>query len=156
MAQRYSVGFDRAADVTSGGAYAEMVAGATKPISIRAVRVTNSSHAGGHISLVRSFAVGTGAPSGTYTGTSHRTLGATSEARAYAAWTQTPTGYISKIRDDVMPQATGSSNELWREDDGPLVLEPNTSILIINQGSGIAGGGLHVNFTWEEGPSSDR
>lgn len=149
--ERYSVGLDSAASVNSGAAYAEMIAGAERPISVRAISITTSSNVGGHVRLARAYAVGTATAAGIFTGVAHRTLGGTAVARAHAAWSQAPTGYLSSLREELLPLATGQMRELWREEDGPLVLEPGTSLLLLNQGSGIAGGGLHINFTWEEG-----
>lgn len=152
--ERYSVGIDSAASAASGAVYAAMIAGATKAISIRSIRVTASSNAGGHIALQRASSVGTATAAGTFTGVAHRVASSVAAATAKAAnaWSQAPTGYVSHLRDDILQIATGTYKDLWREEDGPLVVEPNSAVILINQGSGIAAGSLHVNFTWEEGP----
>lgn len=158
MAHRFSASVDVAGPVGVGAAYAEMLAGATKPISIRAIVLTTSSNVGGQVALMRAHAIGTGAATGVATAVNHR-MGATSAARLQVAWTSsgvTPTGYVTRIRHAIMPIATGSVRELWREEDGPLIVEPASSVLLINHASGIQGAGMHIDVTWEEGPSSDH
>lgn len=155
--ERYSVGFSRTTTVAPGQAYAELLAGAADPVSIKLITVTTASAVGGHVALARSHAIGTGAATGIYTGIAHR-LGATAAtgpARAQVAWTSsglTPTGFISKLKDELLPIATGQSAVIWdAQSDGPLLIEPSKSILLVNQSSGIDGGGLRINITWEEG-----
>lgn len=158
MAHRYSAGLAVVGPIGVGYAYAEMLAGATKPISIRSITLTTSTNVGGQVALVRASAIGTGAATGIATAMSHRLGSPTSEARVQCAWTSsgiTPTGYVSWVHHTVMPLATGQSRDLWSEEDGPLVIEPSSSVLLINHASGIQGGGMHINVTWEEGPASD-
>lgn len=156
MAHRYSATIDSAGSVNAGAAYAEMLAGATKPISVRAVLVTTKTNIGGSFALCRAHAIGTGAASGIATATSHRTGSPVSTARAQAAWSSAPTGSLLKFRSDILPVATGESSVLWHELDGPIIVEPGNSLLLVNSASGIDGGGLRINFTWEEGPASDH
>lgn len=157
MAHRYSAAIDGAANVAAGAAYAELIAGATKAISIRSINVTTKTAVGGSIALSRSFAIGTGTAAGIATGLPHRSTSAipAATARLQSAWSSSPTGYTSKLRSTILPVATGQSRELWSEEDGPLVVEPGASLLLVNSGSGIDGGGLKVNVTWTEGPASD-
>lgn len=151
---RYSTGFVQAASINPGAAYAEMVAGATKSISVVAVKATADSGAGGSIALVRAFAVGTGAGTGTYSGVAHKiaSTGSGASGKVFGAWAQQPTGFVGRLQDVVLGAATGTHRELWRIEDGPIVLEPGQSLLAVNQGSGINGGGIRFNFTWDEGP----
>jgi hypothetical protein len=148
---RYTVGFETAASVAVGAAYAQMLAGASDPISIRSIRVTvPGGVAGGHVALSRAFAVGTGTT--VHTGAAHRTLGGTAMARISSAWSQAPTGYVSRLTVDQLTVATGATRLLWSdEENGPLILEPGAALLLLNHGSGIAGGSLQVNVTWDEG-----
>lgn len=155
--ERYSVTFDPLVPVNSGHVYAEMLAGAADPISIKSITVTTKTNLGGQVALSRSRAIGTGAATGVFTGVAHR-MGATSAtgpAKAYIAWSSSgvsPTGFTSRLRSEVLPVGTGSSTSLWDSVyDGPLVLEPGTSILLMNHASGIDAGGLRVNVTWDEG-----
>lgn len=154
MAHRYSASINRAGPVNSGAAYAEMLAGATKSISVRSVSVTAASATGGEVALVRASSIGTG--TSIATGLAHRSGSPVTAARLQSAWSSAPTGAVPVFRSELLPSATGGQRELWHEDDGPLVLEPGTSLLLINQASGIHGGGLRINVTWEEGPLSDR
>jgi hypothetical protein len=148
--ERYSVGFETGGTVAGGAAYAEMIAGASDPISIRSIRVTTNSNIGGTVALSRAFAVGTG--TSLHTGVAQRTLGGTAMARAQTAWSQAPTGFVSKLAVDTLPVATGQVRQLWScEEQGPLVLEPGTSLLLINGASAPSAGTLAVDITWEEG-----
>lgn len=164
MAIRHSATVDQRVCPASGSVYAEMLAGATRAISVCAIRVTTLSNLGGEIAIARSFAIGTGAASGIATGVSHRIGGqtgvGTAGARLQAAWTSSgvsPTGYASRLRSEILPTATGTIIDLWREDDGPILVEPGQSLLLVNAGSGVAtGSGIRVNFTWSEGAASDR
>lgn len=151
MRERYSAAFEVAATTSSGGIYAEMLAGATRPISIIAIRAVAGSNIGGMVGLARSFRVGTGTAAGTYTGVNHRTVATGPFGRVFAAWTQAPTGLPGLLRDDVLPVGTGLVHEIWRQEDGPLVIEPGNSILALNQGSGINASAFRLNVTWEEG-----
>jgi len=155
--ERYSVSFDPLTPVNSGHAYAEMLAGAADPVSIKSITVTAKTAIGGNVALVRAHAIGTGAATGVFTGMAHRSAAtcATGPAKAYIAWVSsgvTPTGTLSRLRSQIIPIGTGSSFSLWdSHSDGPLLLEPLTSLLLVNNGSGIDGGGLRINVTWEEG-----
>ena len=159
--ERYSVGFHRGGSVAAGEAYAEMLATAGDPVSVKSITVTTGSNAGPNVALVHAYAVGTGAATGVFTGVAHRTIAtlATGPARVQIAWSSsgvTPTGYRTKLREEQMPLATGSTKTLWDCDrDGPLSIEPGKSILFINGGSGFVGSGgdaaLKFNITWEEG-----
>ena len=162
MAHRYSASI-AAAQPSVGCAYAEMLAGASKSVSVRAIRVTTLSALGGEVALERAYSVGTGAATGIATGVSHRLASSpTTSARLQAAWTSsgiTPTGYGSSLRGTVLGAATGTTYDLWRADDGPLVLEPSESLVLLRRGSGsglATGAALRVDITWEEGPSSDH
>lgn len=164
MARRYSASATTSVSSTAPGqAYAEMLAGTEKPISVCQILVSTRTNVGGAISLARAYAVGTGAATGIATAVHHR-IGATTSARLQVAWTSsgvTPTGYHSKIRQSLLPVATGQVLELWNSSsDGPLVIEPSGSLLLVNQGSGFQGSGLDgllsVNVTWEEGHPTDR
>ena len=155
--ERYSVGIIRGTSVSAGQAYAELLAGASDPVSITSITVTTSTAVGGSVALSRAYGIGTGAATGVYTGVAHRSVATspTGPARAQIAWTSsgvTPTGYVSKLREDILPIATGQSRTLWDASiDGPLVVEPAQSLLVLNPGTGIDGGGLRINFSWEEG-----
>ena|SRR3990167_8682646 len=155
--ERYSVGLSTPDTRTTGEAYAELLAGASDPVSIKSITVTTGSNIGGHLALTHSYAIGTGAASGIHTGVALRTVATspTGPARAQMAWSNSgvaPTGYISRLKHIILPIATGQSRTLWDADtDGDLVIEPGKSVIVLNQGSGSAGGGIHVNFTWEEG-----
>ena len=155
--ERYSVGFVRPQPIASGEAYAELLAGASDPVSVKLITVTTASAVGGHVSLAHSYAIGTGAATGIHTGVAHRLVAtsATGPARAQVAWTSSgasPTGYRSRMKDEILPIATGQTSVLWdAQSDGDLTIEPGRSIVLINQGSGIDAGGLRINFTWEEG-----
>jgi hypothetical protein len=166
LAIRFSASIDQRLAPGSGSAYAEMLAGASEPISVRSIRITTLTALGGEVGLARSFAIGTGAASGLATGVAHRIGGyaptsmPTSAARLQCAWSSSgvsPTGYGSLLRSVMLTAATGASYELWRDEDGPLAVEPSNSLLILNQASGaIPGLGLRLNFTWEKGPASDK
>lgn len=157
--KRYSAGVSIPGAAASGQAYAELLAGAADPISVKLITITTGSNIGGHVGLSHSFAIGTGAATGIYTGVAHRLASvsatATGPGRAQIAWTSSgasPTGYGSRLKNELLPVATGQSCILWdATTDGSLVVEPNKSVILFNQGSGIAAAGLHVNFTWEEG-----
>ena len=159
--ERYSSGGHRGGSIAAGEAYAELLAGAGSPVSIKSITITSASNAGPNVALVRSFAIGTGAATGVFTGVSHRSIATqpTAIARLQIAWTSSgasPTGYGSKLSEEQLPLATGSTKVLWdSKRDGPLVLEPMTSLLLVNGGSGFAGSGadaaLKINLTWEEG-----
>ena len=159
--KRFSAGFSSAANVAAGAAYAEMMAGAGRPLSLRALTVTSNGVAGA-VSLVRSWAVGTGTT--VQTGVCHQPVATgtpsgtpplnyvspSGSARIFSAWSQAPTGIIHALRREVLSTGTGSFGELWKEDYGPLSVEPNQSLIVINNASGIDGPGLHLNFTWDE------
>lgn len=148
--ERYSVGFETAAGVAAGAVYAEMIAGATDPVTIHSIKVTTNSNIGGQVALVRAHAVGTGTT--VFTGVAQRTIGGTAMARAQTAWSQAPTGGTSRLAIDSLPVATGQARQVWSaEENGPLILEPSTSLLLVNTASGIAGGSLLVDISWEEG-----
>jgi hypothetical protein len=148
--ERYSVGFETSGSVAGGAAYAEMIAGASDPISIRSIRVTTNSNIGGTVALSRAFAVGTG--TSLHTGVAQRTIGGTAMARAQSSWAQAPTGYVSKLTLDTLPVATGQTRQLWSyEQQGPLVLEPGQSVLLVNGASAPSAGTLAIDITWEEG-----
>ena len=155
--ERYSVGFVRTQPIGSGEAYAELLAGAADPVSVKTISVTTASAVGGHVALAHSVAIGTGAATGIFTGVAHRMVAtsATGPARAQVAWTSSgasPTGYRARLKDEVLPIATGQTRVLWDANvDGPLTIEPGKSVVLLNQGTGIDGGGLRINFTWEEG-----
>ena len=152
---RYSAGVASAATTAAGAAYAEMLAGTEKSISIKQIHVTSGSGVVSNVSIARAFAVGTGAAAGYATGVAHVPFGCASgpTARLQAAWSSAPTGYVSKLKSEVLAGSTGASLALWRESfNGALVVEPGQSILLVNQGSGIVGGPLFVNVTWSEGP----
>lgn len=155
--ERYSATVDQTTATSSGQAYAELLAGAADPISIRRISVVTLTNIGGAVGLARSFAIGTGAATGIATGVCHRAVAttATGPARAQVAWTSsgvTPTGFVSKFRSDMLPVASGQQRTLWDSAiDGPLVVEPGKSLLVVNSGTGVDGGGLRINFTWEEG-----
>lgn len=152
-----------ATPASAGAAYAEMLAGAQRSVSVRSITLSNASNAPSSVALVRASAIGTGAATGIATGIAHRIGGGSppsTAARLQVAWSSAPTGSTSKLREAVLPVGTGQVLELWNEHDGPLVLEPSASLLLINSGSGIAGPSgvplFNVNVTWEEGPSSDH
>lgn len=155
---RYSAGLLSPSSVPAGAVYAEMLAGASKSISIKEIRVVSATNIGANVGISRAFAIGTGAATGIATGIAHRTVGGASGAEGclQAAWVSsgiTPTGFVSKLRQETLEVGTGAVLSLWREShDGPLVLEPRQSLLLVNHGSGIHGGALFVNVTWEEGP----
>lgn len=155
--ERYSAWAEIAGPVGIGNAYAELLAGAADPVSVKSITLTTASAVGGEVALVHSSAIGTGAATGIFTGIAHRTVAtaATGTARLQIAWTSsgvTPTGYVSGLKHEVMPVATGQSRTLWDSSrDGELIIEPTKSILLINHASGIQGGGMHINFTWQEG-----
>lgn len=152
---RYSAAIRVPAPVGVGQAYAEMLAGATNAISIRSVTLTTTSNVGGEVSLERAFAIGTGAATGIATAIAHWASSPTPQGRLQVAWSSSgisPTGYVSYARHEVLPVATGQMRTLWSEDDGPFIVEPGSSALLVNHASGIAGGGMQVNVTWEEGP----
>ena len=159
MGHKYSSALERAEPVSPGGAYAEMLASATKSISIRSITVTTGSNIGGMIALVRSFGVGTGAATGVGTAVAHRLFSPTTSSRLQVAWTSsgvTPTGYGARFREEVLPVATGQQRVLWDcEVLGPLTVEPGQSLLMVNQASGIQAGAVRLNVTWEEGPARD-
>jgi hypothetical protein len=151
--ERFSVGFETVpTGLAAGGVYATLLAGASDPISIRTLRVTNTGSVGiGPVALARAAGVGTGVT--VYTGVGHRTLGASGAARAYSAWNgSNPSGALARLACDAVPAGTGTMRELWNcETQGPLVLEPRGGLTVLNHGSGIASGTLYINATWEEG-----
>ena len=75
--ERYSVGVERVTPVAPGEAYAELLAGAGAPVSIRSITVTTTSNIGGTVGIVRASSIGTGAVTGIYTGLCHRTVATT-------------------------------------------------------------------------------
>ncbi len=155
--ERYSVTVEQAQPVSPGAAYAELIASAGSPLSIKSITVTAASNIGGSVALAHAYAVGTGAASGIFTGVCHRTIATapTGPARAQIAWTSsgvTPTGSTVPLRGEVLPVATGEVRMLWDcVTLGNLIVEPGKSLLVVNQGSGINAGALKINFCWEEG-----
>jgi hypothetical protein len=127
-----------------------MLAGVRTAISIRAIVVVANTARGGAVALQRSFAIGTGTTIAT--AVEHNTLASGADGTLASAWSQAPTGYTSAIRRAILQDATGAGFDLWWEHDGPLTIEPNKSLLLVNHGSGIDAGGLQVSFTWEEAP----
>lgn len=156
--ERYSASVRVRAPVGVGRAYAELLASAGSPVSILSIEASSASNVGGHVALTRSFAIGTGHATGIFTGIAHRTIATqpTGPSRVQIAWTATgagsPTGYISNLREVVLPVATGQTRTLWDASvHGELVIEPNKSLLVMNHASGIQGGDIILNFTWAEG-----
>lgn len=153
MGRRYSAGVTVDSSIAVGGLYAEMLCGATKSINLVSLRVTTRSNNGGQIGLRRSFAQGTGTT--VATGEPHRSTNVGSDARLVTAWSPVPTGGALLMRSETLPVQTGWGIYFWREEDGPIAIEPGKSLLITNHGSGIQAGALHINATWDEGPASD-
>lgn len=146
---RFSASIDSASPTNAGGCYAEMIAGASKSIVVESITITSKTNVGGTVALSRSYAVGTGSAAGIATGVSHRV--GTAMGRLQSAWSQAPTGFGSKLRGEILPVATGSTRQLWSSDvDGPLVIEPGASLLLVNGGSGIDGGSFKISASWEE------
>jgi uncharacterized membrane protein len=156
----------RAAAANSGAAYAQMLAGATKPISIRSIALVARTAVATEVALARSFAVGTASAGNVATGLAHR---ARSQAnvigRVEYGWATSPTavatGAAGYFRREVLAAATGARVELWRDEDGPIAIEPTgvgtgaAGLLLVNVGSA-AGAALDVHVTWEYGPASDQ
>jgi len=155
--ERYSAGADVDTPVGAGKAYAQLLASASSPVSVKHIEIISSSNVGGHVALVRAFAVGTAAATGIHTGVAHRTIATlpTGPAQVSVAWTNSgiaPTGYTNLLRQEVLPTATGQARTLWDSAVmGDLVLEPSEAVLVLNHASGTQAGGLHINFTWAEG-----
>lgn len=150
--ERYSVNVDTPASVAAGAAYAELLASAGSPVSVKSITLTTASNIGGQVALARSYVIGTGTT--VYTAVAHRTIATqpTGPARVQTAWSSAPTGSVSFLKQEIMPVATGQQRTLWDSSrDGPLVIEPGASVMLMNHASGIQGGLLNVNFTWEEG-----
>jgi len=148
----YVASADSPASVNVGAAYAELMSSATRSISVRSISITTKTGAGAVVALARSYAIGTGSAAGIATGLPFRTPLPATDAKLQTAWTSQPTGQTPKLRSEVLPAATGTARVLWSYDDPPLALEPNTSLLLVNGGSGIAGGPLGINVCWEEYP----
>lgn len=151
----------RVAAANSGAIYAQMLAGATKPISIRSVTVVTRTGVATEVGLARSFSVGTASAGSVATGLAQRSTG-TPVGSVELAWGTNPTGPTgvhSFFRREVIGAATGTRVELWRAEDGPLAIEPTgmtgMGLLLANVGSA-AGAALDVHVTWEYGPASDN
>lgn len=160
MGIRYSATIEAATPVAAGAAYAELLASATRGAVVHAIRVETKNAVGAQLGLARSFAIGTGTSYAT--GVAHRLASptmpiGTALSRLQAAWSSAPTGFLSRLRDEVIGAATGTLRQLWSSDvDGPLVIEPGKSIVVMNPGSGIDGAALKIGITWEEGDVSSR
>lgn len=150
--ERYSVGFVKAASVAVADPYAELLAGAGSVISVRQITVTAASGVGGQVGLAHAFAIGTGTT--VFTGVCHRAIATqpTGPARVNAGWSSKPTGAISLLKNELLPLGTGQSKTLWDWTvDGELIVEQLKSVVLVNCGSGIQGGDLLFNITWQEG-----
>jgi len=150
----------RVAAANSGAIYAQMLAGATKPITIRAVTVVSRTGVATEVGLARSFSVGTASAGNVATGICHRaTEGVVGTVELGWGTNPTgPTGVHPYLRRETIGAATGTRVELWKFDDGPLVVEPTgmtgMGMLLVNVGSA-PGAALDVHVTWEYGPATD-
>lgn len=156
--ERYSIGIDIVvANIAPGQAYAELLASAAAPISVHELTVTSATGNGAVLALSRSAVVGTAAATGVATGAvPHRGVATVpTGAQIRIAWSSSglaPTGFVSKIRNDILPLATGSVRTLWDSTlDGPFHVEPGTSLLLLNGGSGIDANALKVQLTYSDG-----
>jgi hypothetical protein len=152
----------RVAAVNSGVVYAQMLAGATKPISIRSITLVARTNVLLDVGLCRSFSVGTASAAGVATGLAHRAPNQVRGdvwGRVETAWATNPTGVATGTAFLRREVATGGRLELWRAEDGPLAVEPTGAtgmgLLLVNVGSA-AGPALDVHVTWEYGPASDQ
>lgn len=151
----------RVAAANSGAIYAQMLAGASKPISIRSVTVVTRTGVATEVGLARSFSVGTASAGNVATGLAQRSTNAPFGS-VEAAWSTSPTGPTgthSYFRRETIGAATGTRVDLWRAEDGPIAVEPTgmtgMGLLLANVGSA-AGAALDVHVTWEYGPASDN
>lgn len=151
----------RVAAANSGAVYAQMLAGATKPISVRSVAVVARTSVATEVGIARSFSVGTASAGNVATGIAHRVPEAPvgSVEIGWGTNPTGPTGAHSYLRREVVGAATGTRVELWRAEDGPIAIEPTgmtgMGLLLVNVGSA-AGAALDVHVTWEYGPASDN
>jgi hypothetical protein len=150
----------RVAAANSGVVYAQMLAGATRPISVRSVTVVTRTGVATEVGLARSFSVGTASAGNVATGLAHR-LPSTSVGSVEIGWSTNPTGPTGAhpyLRRETIGAATGTRIELLREVDAPIVVEPTGAtgmgLLLVNVGSA-AGAALDVHVTWEYGHASD-
>lgn len=144
----------------SGSAYAQMLAGATRAISVKEIVVT-SRGLGGEVALARSVSVGTATAAGVATGVAHRT---TEQARIYGrlehAWSAAPSGATQWLKKESIGGATGTRVKLLDAScDMPIEIEPTGAtgmgLLLVNVASGV-GPPFDINVTWEYGAAHDR
>lgn len=153
----------RVAAANSGALYAQMLAGATRPISVREITVVTRTAVATEIGLQRSFSVGTASAGNVATGLALRVPNQSSvQGSVEIGWGTNPTGVATGahgyLRREVVGAATGTRIRLWTEDDTPITVEPTgmtgMGLLLVNVGSA-AGAALDVHVVWEEGPRSD-
>ena len=148
---------------SSGAIYAQMLADATRPISIRTITIVPRTNVPLEIGLVRAFAVGTAGATTVATGIAHRHPNQANMAgKVEYGWSTSPTcgatGANGFFRREI---ATGTRLLLWRLEDEPIVVEPtgvgtgSAGLLLMNVGSA-PGPALDVHVTWEYGPAADR
>lgn len=150
----------RVASAASGAIYAQMLAGATKAISLRSVTVVGRGGLSTDLALARAFSIGTASAGNVATAIAHqKSKQGDIQGSVEIGWGTNPTGPTgahSYLRREAFGSgsgvATGMRLELWREEDGPLEVEPTGAtgmgLLLLNVGSG-AGAALDVHFTWE-------
>ena len=158
----------RIAAPASGAIYAQMLAGASRAISIREIIVVTRTAVPTDLAIARSFSVGTASADNVATGVAHRKPRQTDlDGTVEIGWGTSPsgpTGAHSYLRRELVGggfsgAATGMRHIMWSEMDGPLAVEPTgatgAGLLLVNVGSA-AGAALDVIVTWEYGPIADR
>lgn len=153
----------RVAAANSGALYAQMLAGATKPIAIREITVVSRTAVATEIGLARGFSVGTASAGNVATGIAHRVANnAAMVGSVEIGWATSPTGPTGAhpyLRREVIGAATGTRVQLLRQEDAAILIEPTgmtgTSLQLINVGSA-AGAALDVHVTWDYGHVADN
>lgn len=151
------------AAANSGAIYAQMLAGATKPINICAITVVTRTGVPTEIGLVRSHSVGTASAGNVATGIAQRKPRQADIAGSVeVAWSTAPTGATGThpyLRRQTIGGATGTRIELWRPENGFISIEPTgvtgMGLLLLNVGSA-PGAALDIHVDWEFGPASDH
>jgi hypothetical protein len=175
MAKRASVSV-RIPAANAGAVYAQMLAGITRPISLREIKISLRSNVQTLFGVTRAWSIGT-ATVGTNVATGHAFRHPDQphvDGRVEIGWSVTPTGqtgvhsYLRRQMVDVSVDheptpgnatvATGAIAWLLRHTDRPIVVEPTGAtgmgLLLVNAGSS-AGAEVDVLFSWDYGDASD-
>lgn len=153
----------RVAAANSGALYAQMLAGATKPIAVREITIVSRTAVATEVGVARGFSVGTASAGNVATGLAHRpTNDASIVGSVEIGWGTNPTGPTGShpyFRREAIGAATGTRIQLLRQEEAPIIIEPTgmtgTSLQLINVGSAV-GAAFDVHVTWDYGHATDN